>query len=93
MLDSRHDGFDEQARFVDTLCGLVSWLDRIAKLARIAADDPAIHRESELVDVLLGVLSVRRSLGMALVPTAEPPTAAVAEADLSERKEQVSWLR
>jgi len=92
MLDSRYDSFDEQARFVDTLSGLMSWLDRIAMLSRVGTDHPSPCNDSELVDALLGVLSVRRTLRLALLPTAEPATTTT-EPALPEHGEAASWLR
>lgn len=90
MLDTRLDDFDEQARFVTTLIGLLSTLDRAAALLEIPALEPDPNLDDGVLNLALGLLSFRQRLSMALVDQAatpdEPPNGVSKPVD-------TSWLR
>jgi hypothetical protein len=94
MLDSRLDEFEEQRRFVFALLGLLSLSDRIAELLKIRDAGAQPAADSSVLDAALGVLSIRRTLSLALTsPPVRHETSSQSPAAGPEKSECQSWLR
>ena len=85
MLDERLPAFDGQDRLIDMVVGLLSWGDRIARLALIPRVDAGRCTDGPGVDFLLGVLSLRRTL-RAVLSTADRAATGSSTADASVRQ-------
>jgi hypothetical protein len=90
MLDARLDDFDEQARFIVTLAGLLSTLDRAAALLEIPAPNSDASVDDDVLNLALGLLSFRQRLRMTLADQTATPEELP---NVSREPVDTSWLR
>jgi hypothetical protein len=66
VLDERIEGFAAQDRFKHGVLGLLSVTEQVQALAASPSDTPGLPREGAIVDCLLGLISLGRSLRAAI---------------------------